>query len=63
MRCEEAKERVLWCCRCGANCAAIGLGRRLKPTLLKVKGAGPAKFERDADCAQEASGTKDWRAD
>ena len=34
----KAKERVLWCCRCGARCAAIGLERRLKPTLLAIFG-------------------------
>ena len=28
------------------------------PVLLNGKGAGPAKFERDANCAQEARGTK-----
>ena len=32
------KERVLWCFRCGVTFAAIGLGRRLKPTLLAIFG-------------------------
>ena len=39
-------------------CAAWELGRRLKPTLLEGKGAGPAKNHRDANSTPEASGTK-----
>ena len=35
-----------------------GTGRNACATKTKGKGAGPAKFGRDANCAQEASGTK-----